>query len=254
MGAVIAKQLLAAQGSSPAESAGRQIADDVVRDSFPHSPDVPHTAVSDEPRASAQEHERSSKTPFVIKLTQNDRSAFTSVMNKISLANMFRAIGPLARHHEARGGTFSEAEKRIIELFDNLANNENHRSRELGDVNLQFRWVSATPKSTVDELAEKAPLYGGNPPTDSSGWVHVEKNVVEDFMANPVHSDPGVLFVYDGNRLTPITQEDKDADWKNPAGKHAYMHAQKPIPGFKLKDALVGMVIFDDPHDSARQD
>ncbi|MDB5179307.1 MAG: hypothetical protein JWN01_1250 [Patescibacteria group bacterium] len=194
------------------------------------------------------ERNESAPPPFVLELTQEDRAAFTGVMDKFSLTHMVRDVEGLARHHERRGRTLSESERSIINKLTGMTDDQRQKGRELNGLDLQFRWVSATPDVSVAELMESAYTHGGNSPTDKSSWVHVGVDAVEGFMANPQHANPGVLLIYDGSKLTPITQADKDAGWENFKEKRTYTYAQKPIPELELKDALIGMISFDTPH------
>lgn len=179
---------------------------------------------------------------FVLRLTQEDRSAFASLAKKLSLQNMTGIVKPVATLWEMRGKEFSDSEKRIIALLDDM---QAEQDGKLGELDLKFRWVSASRGQGVPQLVEGARVHGGAAPKDP--WTHIGDSVVEDFMAQ--HQGPGVLFVYDGAKLTPPTREEIEADWADPDGKHMYMYAMKPKPGLEMKDALLGMIRFDAPGD-----
>ncbi|MFQ6397938.1 hypothetical protein ACLMAJ_31415 [Nocardia sp. KC 131] len=206
--------------------------------------------VKDDPLPPAAESHNDNSAPgraehFVLRLTQADRSSFASLAEKLSLQNMVSDVKLLADFWELRGrGKFSEPENKLIKLLGNM---QAEQGEKLGD-NLKFRWVSADQDHGVSRLVEDARVHGGAAPKDP--WTHIGDGVVEDFMAQ--HRGPGVLFVYDGGKLTPPTKAEMDADRADPDGKHTYMYAMKAKPGLELKDALVGMIRFDSPGDEKR--
>lgn len=177
---------------------------------------------------------------FVLRLTQKDRTTFASLADKLfGLQNMTVNTKIIAELRERRGqGGFSESEKELIEILDNM---QAEQGGKLGELDLQFRWVSASESHGVPQLVEDARVHGGAAPKEP--WTHIGDSVVKDFMAQ--HQGPGVLFIYDGGKLTSPTREEMDADWADPNGKHMYMYARKPKPGLELKDALLGMIRFD---------
>lgn len=173
---------------------------------------------------------------FVLRLTQADRDAFASLADKLSLQNMVGDAKLLASFEEIRGKKFSAEENRLIGLLDKM---RAEQGGKLIKMNLEFRWVSAEPGLGVPKLVEDARVHGGSEP--NRPWTHIGTGVVQDFMARD--RDPGVLFVYDGDKLRPPTEEEK----KDPRGKGMYMYAKKPTDGLELKDALLGMIRFDPP-------
>ncbi|MEV0045988.1 hypothetical protein AB0H60_21335 [Nocardia rhamnosiphila] len=173
---------------------------------------------------------------FVLRLTQADRDAFAGLADKLSLQNMVGAAKLLATFEELRGKKFSAEENRLIGLLDKM---QAEQGGKLIKTNLEFRWVSAEPGLGVPKLVEDARVHGGSEP--NRPWTHIGGSVVQDFMARD--RDPGVLFIYDGDKLRPPTEEEK----KDPDGKRMYMYAKKPVDGLELKDALLGMVRFDPP-------
>ncbi|MFQ6229827.1 hypothetical protein [Nocardia sp. NPDC002869] len=173
---------------------------------------------------------------FVLSLTQADRDAFASLADKLSLRNMVGDAKLPARFHEMRGNKLSAEENRLIGLLGRM---QEKQGGKLIEMNLEFRWVSAEPRLGVPKLVEDARVHGGAEP--NRPWTHIGDSVVQDFMARD--RDPGVLFVYDGDKLRSPTEEEK----KDPNGKRMYMYAKKPIDGLELKDALLGMIRFDPP-------
>jgi hypothetical protein len=173
---------------------------------------------------------------FVLRLTQADRDAFASLADKLSLQNMVGDAKLLATFAEIRGKKFSAEENRLIGLLDQM---QAKQGGKLIETNLEFRWVSAEPGLGVPKLVEDAHVHGGSEP--NRPWTHIGDSVVQDFMARD--RDPGVLFIYDGDKLRPPTEEER----KDPNGKHMYMYAKKPVDGLELKDALLGMIRFDPP-------
>ncbi|MGA6209222.1 hypothetical protein ACPESR_31140 [Nocardia testacea] len=171
---------------------------------------------------------------FVLRLTQADRDAFASLADKLSLQNMVGDAKLLASFEEIRGKKFSAEENRLIGLLDKM---QAEQGGKLIKMNLEFRWVSAEPGLGVPKLVEDARVHGGSEP--NRPWTHIGSGVVQDFMARD--RDPGVLFIYDGDKLRPPTEEEK----KDPRGKGMYMYAKKPTDGLELKDALLGMIRFD---------
>ncbi len=189
--------------------------------------------------------ERSAPTPaahFELKLTQEDRAAFASIADKISLPSMVSDIEPMVWVSELRGTVFSASEKKVIAHLRTLQEEQGGR---LADMNLKFRWVSASRELGVPKLAEDARVHGGAAPNDP--WTHAGDNVAEDFMAQD--KGPGVLFIYDGKKLVPPTKAEIEEQKATPGGKSTFMHAQKALPGLELKDALQGMIRFDGPVD-----
>ncbi|WP_058854168.1 hypothetical protein [Nocardia jinanensis] len=152
---------------------------------------------------------------------------------------MIGEVKHLAAFDEMRGTEFSASEKRLIGLLDNM---QAQQGGKLEELDLEFRWVSADRDLAVPKLVEDARVHGGADP--NGPWTHIGGSVVEDIMAG--HRDPGVLFIYDGDKLRTPTKEEMSAD---PDGKNMFMHAKKPGPGLELKDALVGMIRFDAPGD-----
>lgn len=173
---------------------------------------------------------------FVLRLTQADRAAFAGLADKLSLQNMVGDAKLLASFEEIRGKKFSAEENRLIGLLDTM---QAEQGGKLIKMNLEFRWVSAEPGLGVPKLVEDARVHGGSEP--NRPWTHIGGSVVQDFMARD--RDPGVLFIYDGDKLRPPTEEEK----KDPGGKRMYMYAKKPVDGLELKDALLGMIRFDPP-------
>ncbi|MGW1741318.1 hypothetical protein ACWCPQ_21230 [Nocardia sp. NPDC001965] len=151
--------------------------------------------------------------------------------------------GLMSRFAESRGKSFSASERRLIGLFENI---QPERGTELRNLNLEYRWVSADRAVPVPKLVQEARVHGGAEP--DAPWTHIGYGVAEDYMES--HPGPGVLFVYDGNKLRSPTKEEIDAERSDPNGKHTYMYAKKPVDGLELKDALVGMVRFDAPGDA----
>jgi len=211
-------------------------------------PTFTHEGSTYPPESLSPEHGESYVTPpFVLKCSADDRKTFVSVMEKMALAHMIGMPGPMTSFKEARGKVFSESEKDLLGRLE-VIGDERHLGPDLDMVDrLQFRWVATSPAADTNKLVQDAYIYGGNAPHDRSSWTHVGNSIVEDIMRQPTHESGGVLFIYDGGKLTPITQGDIDSDRADPAGKHMYMHAQKPLPGLDLKDALVGMISFDSP-------
>ncbi|WP_328407057.1 hypothetical protein [Nocardia sp. NBC_00403] len=211
----------------------RTVADNQpVRDETPPPATESH---NDNPAPGQAEH-------FVLRLTQEDRSTFASLANKISLPHMISNVKNFVAFREWRGQEFSASEKRLIALLDNI---EAEQGGKLGGLDLKFRWVSASQDLGVPQLVKTARVHGGAAPKDP--WTHIGDGVVKDFMEN--RQGPGVLFVYDDGKLTLPTKAEIDADWADPNGKHSHMYAKKPKPGLELKDALVGMIRFDAPGD-----
>lgn len=173
---------------------------------------------------------------FVLQLTQADREAFASLADKLSLHNMVGDAKLLATFEEMRGTKFSAAENRLIGLLDRM---QAEQGGKLIKADLEFRWVSAEPGLGVPKLVEDARVHGGSEP--NRPWTHIGGGVVQDFMGRD--RDPGVLFIYDGDKLRPPTAEERN----DPNGKRMYMYAKKPIEGLELKDALLGMIRFDPP-------
>lgn len=182
--------------------------------------------------------------PFEIHLDAAERGVFESVMDKIPLSAMVGHGKSMLALRQRLGVEFSDPEKALIEKMDQFAQSQAQAGRSLQGMDLEFRWVSAEHIG-VEDLMRGGYEYGGNAPTDKSGWVHAGTSVVNDFMKNLPPGTPGVLFVYDSSKLTPVTQADREADMANPNGKLAYMHAKKPLPGLELKDTMVGMIGLD---------
>ncbi|MEV3961051.1 hypothetical protein AB0M34_09170 [Nocardia sp. NPDC050193] len=173
---------------------------------------------------------------FVLRLTQADRDAFASLADKLSLRTMVGDAKLLASFEEMRGKKFSAEENRLIGLLDEM---QAKQGGKLIEMNLEFRWVSAEPGLGVPKLVEDARVHGGSEP--NRPWTHIGDSVVQDFMARD--RDAGVLFIYDGDKLRPPTEEEK----MDPRGKGMYMYAKKPVDGLELKDALLAMIRFDPP-------
>ncbi|MGW5387242.1 hypothetical protein [Nocardia sp. NPDC003963] len=149
---------------------------------------------------------------------------------------MLREVKNFAAHDEIRRGTpFSASEKRLIGLLDKM---QAQQGGKLEDSNLEFRWVRADRELAVPKLVEDARVNGGADP--SVPWTHIGSNVVQDIMA--AGRDPGVLFIYDGDKLRTVPKEEISAD---PGNKNMYAHAVKPVAGLELKDTLLGMIRFD---------
>lgn len=205
---------------------------------FPASPRQ-HEGVY-EPPEQTPERPLENGEPFKLKLTLDDRQAFASLIRKIGLANAIGAIDPMMVLRQLQGEEFSDAEKAVAQQLKGVTGREQDREEDPVDpMNLRFRWTSAEPELSVERLVDEAYTYGGGPSDSSKPWTHIGDSVVEDFMAN--YQSAGVLFVYDGTKLRGVTEEERNAH-----SHHAAYYATVPAPGLELKDALVGMVSFDE--------
>lgn len=142
---------------------------------------------------------------------------------------------------------FTAEEKRIIGLLHDW---DAGQGGQLGELNrLECRWVSAREDLGIPKLVADARVYGGAEP--GAPWAHIGGSV-ENFMKRH-QGRPGVLFIYDGEKIRGLTAEERAADWADPNSHRGYYYAKKPIDGLDLKDALVGMIRFDPPGNTVRE-
>lgn len=179
---------------------------------------------------------------FDLRFSQKDRATFASLVGKVGLNGAITTLRPMIALQERRGKTFSEEE---YDMAEQLANTIENSGLEIEADNVQFRWVSATDNLTIEQLRESAYTTGGAEP--EAPWIHTGSTVVEDFMTQySSNTSSGVLFVYDGAKLTSPSEEEF-REQARIGGKLTRVYASKAKPGYELKDTVIGTISFDPP-------
>lgn len=183
---------------------------------------------------------------IVLKLTQADRRTFDSLVGKLSLSGVVQLPEGLMKIEEIRGRHhFSDSEKKMVELLEKMGAEQGGKLRD-PNLRLKARWISADRDHGVSQIVEDLRQNGGA--TQNRPWAYMADaggGYVDEYMTTHFRDRPGVLLYYDGEKVRPLTPEEKNAAQSDPNVPTPSPYSMMPKDGLKLKDALLGMIRFD---------
>ncbi|MCX6731059.1 MAG: hypothetical protein NTZ55_04370, partial [Candidatus Roizmanbacteria bacterium] len=148
---------------------------------------------------------------------------------------------------QARGIKTTEEEIQLYEKFAGLKSDLQALGMEKLPENLAYRFVRFNTIEEVDQAINLAGVHGGKDPNDKRVGVCVSttQKALDIAHVDLIQNDmPGALFIYDNDKLEPLTKEEIEAD---KSLNFVAGYGVKAKKGLQLSNAIVATIKMENP-------
>lgn len=180
--------------------------------------------------------------PYVIRVNEDRVAPLLGFMGKRGLKNMITEPNRYIQRADAGHLKLNSEERALLEEMKRTNDMLRKDGRITDASKYTFHYVKI-PQAELNNAVEQSYIHGGKGPESKSVGINVDgtgSKVYEHFEQAIKTGNSAILYVYDKDKLEPLTEEERAAELIMDTG-----WGMKPKGGLELKDALLEMVVVE---------